>query len=276
MRMTVEIDSRFPGTSLLRSFIEIYRLVTVKEELSGITIANGRIDAVILLNGNLTYFDDALKTYIEIPRGVFFPFTGRGHSQVKVWRGTRLINIKYYPHVLTRSTFTGVSTSGFLDFQGLFAGQELEKFYDELSMAKSFAVVSAVLDSFFEQHLVDEAEGSELVSKVIGFLEQAHPDTVSPAILAKEEGVSMKTLERHFKKRTGLSTKVYRDLVRFQRAARQINGGGEYEHGDLLEALGSGYYDQSHFAKACRKITGVSPKALFTKLPGELTDFALL
>lgn len=274
--MTFEIESLFPGTPLLRSFIETYRKVIVKEELSGVTIANGRIDVVVLLNGYLTYFDEARKTHIEIPRAVFFPFTGSGNSQIKVGRGTQLINIKCYPHVLTRSAFTGVETSSFLDFRELFAEEEVEKFCDELLIAESFNEATVILDQFFERHLLDEVEGSELVSKVIDFMEQQRNDMVSLAILAEEEGVSVKTLERHFKRRTGLSTRIYRDLIRFQRAARQIKGRGEYKHGDLLEALGNGYYDQSHFVKACRRITGLSPKALFAKFPGELTDFALL
>ncbi|GAB5525720.1 MAG: hypothetical protein Roseis2KO_35920 [Roseivirga sp.] len=43
----------------------------------------------------------------------------------------------------------------------------------------------------------------------------------------------------------------------------------------MLEALGSGYYDQSHFVKACRKLTGLKPREMFSRLPGEITDFVV-
>lgn len=274
--MTVEIDSRLPGTPMLRSFIETYRLITSKEELSGVTIANGRLDAVILLEGSLSYFDEMQEIFIEPPPAVFFPFTSSGQSRVSVEKGTRLINIKYYPHILTRQAFNSIETSGFLDFRSLFPEWEVERLRAELTMTESLDQGITLLDRFFEHYLIDEVDEGGLVSKVIEFLEQNDSDIISMAVLAKDQGVSMKTLERHFKRHTGLSTKTYRDLIRFQRAARQINEGGQYGHGDLLEALGSGYYDQSHFVKACRRITGVSPKELFMKLPGELTDFALL
>ena len=89
----------------------------------------------------------------------------------------------------------------------------------------------------------------------------------------KQKGLSLKTLDRSFKKVTGLTTKMYTDLVKFQKAVKTVRGEGRYEHGNLLDALACGYYDQSHFAKVCKKLTGQNPKSFLSKLPLDLTDF---
>jgi AraC-like DNA-binding protein len=100
---------------------------------------------------------------------------------------------------------------------------------------------------------------------------------MSMAEIADRNHVTIKTLERRFKKVFGVSPKLFADLLRLQQAAKNIRQDKQdtLNHGDLNEALGYGYYDQSHFVKACKKITGLTPKQLFTQLPGRVTDFLI-
>ncbi len=267
--MSLKIQSFYPSQPALNSQVEVYRLVETHEEIQGETVANARMDAVITLRGKISVFDFDRDCFVPLPECCFFPFTRRGTSRTLLAADTRLINIKFYPHVLGADCFSGH------DFQIPLAFDKV--FGTDLSLNKEHQPDSLVslLDTFFEKHLLNDHTDQNLLNQVFTFVETESNRADSLSTLARNSGVSIKTLERHFKNSTGLTIKMYQDLVRFQKAARQINANGHYHHGDLLEALGSGYYDQSHFVKACRKLTGLTPRELFSRLPGEITDFVV-
>ena len=75
--------------------------------------------------------------------------------------------------------------------------------------------------------------------------------------LAVTGGFSIKTLERIFDRRIGLSPKKFARIMRFQNAHRIISRQGL---ADLVEvALSSGYFDQSHFNREYKKLVGFNP-----------------
>ena len=75
--------------------------------------------------------------------------------------------------------------------------------------------------------------------------------------LANIGGFSVKTLERSFGRRIGLSPKTFARIMRFQKAHRMISRQGL---ADLVEvALSSGYFDQSHFNREYKKLVGFNP-----------------
>ncbi|MCE7991447.1 MAG: AraC family transcriptional regulator [Roseivirga sp.] len=267
--------SFYPSPPVLRSQIEIYRLVEVMDEIYGETVANARMDAVIVLNGKIETSDSEEDSFTPLPDCSFFPFTRSGATRVHLEAGTRLINIKLYPHVLASSCFDGLSLQKSLDFNTVFGKDFPISSLVSPTLSPRPDSLKAQLDSFFEEHLLNKSTPNALLNQVFSFVESDTNETVSLATLASDSGVSIKTLERQFKNYTGLTIKMYRDLVRFQKTTSSIHANGHYHHGDLLEALGSGYYDQSHFVKASRKLTGLSPKELFQRLPGEITDFVV-
>lgn len=273
--MSLKIESFYPLKVILRSWVETYRLIEADDEVRGETVANARVDAVITLQGKVSIFDSERNEFIALPKCCFFPFTRQGATKVLLDAGTKLINIKFYPHVLSASCFQNLSFQGAVDFEGVFGKTSSEYFFAAFDSKRTIEPMRVVLDNFLETHLLDSYSDNPLLNDTISFIEEGATQTFAIENLAKKAGVSFKTLERNFKNHTGLTIKMYHDLVRFQKTAQQINANGTYHHGDLLEALGSGYYDQSHFVKACRKLTGLSPKQLFTRLPGEITDFVV-
>jgi transcriptional regulator GlxA family with amidase domain len=88
---------------------------------------------------------------------------------------------------------------------------------------------------------------------------RAHPGSVSVEALARDAGVSVRTLERHFLTHVGLSPKRWLRILRFQRVV------GEGDPGpDLLgRALRAGYYDQAHFLRDFREFAGTTPGRFF-------------
>jgi AraC-like DNA-binding protein len=72
--------------------------------------------------------------------------------------------------------------------------------------------------------------------------------------------ITQRSLERHFINDLGMSPKELLQIFRLNKAMRMIN---EKPDCDLTEiSYLSGYYDQSHFIKDIKKITGISPGQL--------------
>lgn len=256
-----------PQSLVLRSYVECYRLVHFDQAIEGSTIANGRLDLTILLSGSMAV--KRAEGYEDIPAFAVFPFTRSGINQLRIGAGSDIINVKLYPNVLSTKAFYGIDWSQFQSWASIFGSTPEIK---ELDGHNSDWVGS--LDSFFISHMISSNEEEViLVNEAIRFIESETDAETTLTTFCEQNGISLKTLDRSFKKITSLTAKGYADLVKFQKAVKTIRGAGRYEHGDLLDALACGYYDQSHFAKVCKKLTGQSPKSFLSKLPLDLTDF---
>ncbi|MBA2709182.1 MAG: helix-turn-helix transcriptional regulator [Tatlockia sp.] len=83
--------------------------------------------------------------------------------------------------------------------------------------------------------------------------------TQSVQELAKNQGYSQRTLERHFNELIGISPKQLMRISRFQKVLEQIHKGYPW----TLLAEHFNYYDQSHFIKEFRQYTGKTPDSFF-------------
>lgn len=97
----------------------------------------------------------------------------------------------------------------------------------------------------------------QIAAAVEGALSESGLDRgTSVASLAATVGVVPRTLQRHFRKRTGLAPKRYAALQRFSGALRQVAlGRGSLAH----IASEAGYSDQSHLTSDLGRHAGLSP-----------------
>ena len=76
------------------------------------------------------------------------------------------------------------------------------------------------------------------------------------ASLEKETGFSRQYLHRKFKGETGISIKKYQEIIRITKVLRFMSDNPE----ELIQAAYSnGYFDQSHFIRDFKSITGLVP-----------------
>jgi AraC-like DNA-binding protein len=80
------------------------------------------------------------------------------------------------------------------------------------------------------------------------------------ATVARDLGVSQEVLEKRFRKQVGATPKQFASTLRFRRAVAVHRPGRDL--GTL--ALEAGYYDQAHFNRQFRFVTGSAPGALLT------------
>jgi AraC-like DNA-binding protein len=79
--------------------------------------------------------------------------------------------------------------------------------------------------------------------------------------LAQQIGVSQERFEKRFRREVGTSPKQYSSLLRLRFALNMYRPGRTLT--DL--ALAAGYYDQSHFIREFRAVTGESPLNFFRR-----------
>jgi AraC-like DNA-binding protein len=128
-----------------------------------------------------------------------------------------------------------------------------------------FDPIIGALDAWIEHHLsprfnavrVRRSPAAESAAAVDGVLSAAVPDRgIRVAALAATAGVVPRTLQRHFRKRTGLAPKRYAAVQRFSGALQQVALGG----GSLANiASEAGYCDQAHLTTDLGRHAGLSP-----------------
>lgn len=91
--------------------------------------------------------------------------------------------------------------------------------------------------------------------------------TIEINMLAKQIGVSRRHLNRLFQQYTGLSTKAFSQIIRIQRACKQL-----YEKPDnsLEIAAELGFFDQAHLLREYKRHLLLSPGLLFKRF---MSDF---
>jgi AraC-like DNA-binding protein len=119
---------------------------------------------------------------------------------------------------------------------------------------------TALLDAFLEEELHNTynyklEEAVQLIRREQGQL--------SIHELCSQLKINYKWLQRSFKQQLGIAPKAYIDSIRFLYACFRM----EQDRNLTSVALSSGYYDQAHFTKACKRFTGVAPNE-YKKAPG--------
>jgi len=119
--------------------------------------------------------------------------------------------------------------------------------------------------SFIQDELVKLARKGQRSNGVIEFcvnaLKLAH-GRMPIRELERKTGYSRRYLDLLFKQKVGLPPKVLAGIFRFQMFYQKWAQGLSYDV--LKERLYDYYYDQAHFSKEFRRMTGYSPREFMT------------
>lgn len=96
----------------------------------------------------------------------------------------------------------------------------------------------------------------------------AHKGNMSVKELSEKVFWSSRQINRYFTQQFGLSLKAYSDILRFRASFPHIKEGKLFPEQDFA--------DQSHFIKAVKKLSGVSPKELKRNQNGRFIQFSAL
>ncbi|RMB60987.1 AraC family transcriptional regulator [Dokdonia sinensis] len=134
-----------------------------------------------------------------------------------------------------------------------FFGLEIIHFIAHLRTLDDIEIATA-LDDWFFQHYNKEAEGF--------VVEMAQEVSASFDIrtIMEATNYSYSTIERYFKRDTGLTPKRFQSLQRYKLAVRElyVTRNSDWQH----YVAKYGYYDQSHFIKEIKRYTSHTPAQL--------------
>lgn len=190
---------------------------------------------------------------------VWLKFTGR----------SRLIKIQFTSSGAQR--FLPVNMEEFrnlpsLDLEAVWGNainELLEQFEESLSDIASIAK----LNGFLEKRLLPQQAHIDYVDFTIQQL-HANNGNLSIKSLEKKLGITTRQLQRHFLAKIGISAKEMSKLIRLNNAFNSLMSDPDISLTHL--SYEAGYYDQSHFYRDFKNISGVSPTSYFSKNPEEL------
>lgn len=146
-----------------------------------------------------------------------------------------------------------------LSLQELLNNETIE-LEDKLLNAPNNKQRIVLLENFLIKRLIHKNE-FERVDRAIKTIEYAKGQ-IKTQDIACEVCLGIKQFERIFSKYVGINPKKYASIVRFQNAI-QMNSKRKRNLTQI--AVDNGYYDQSHFIREFKSLTGLTPKVFFDR-----------
>ncbi|MFO0568064.1 MAG: helix-turn-helix domain-containing protein [Polyangiaceae bacterium] len=150
-------------------------------------------------------------------------------------------------------------------------GREARALEAELERLEDIDTQAAALDAFFLRQM-KLSPSVELFGRSLELARRTHGGA-SVARIAEATGVSRRHVERLFAQYLGLPPKTLSRVLRFQYALASLMG---LPAGTLADvAASAGYFDQAHFVREFRRMTGGVPRGYRGYYPSDApTDFA--
>lgn len=141
------------------------------------------------------------------------------------------------------------------------AGKETSMLEDQIENLNSTEERVLLIEKFLLKKLIEKEYYSfNRINGVIQKIVELNGE-ISVDDIGKVACLSNKQLERYFTKYIGMSPKQYLKIVRFQKVLKTKELNEDLSLTSL--AHDCGYYDQAHFIKDFKLITGMTPKAFF-------------
>ena len=254
-----------PESQVLKKYIDRYQFFDIEGPSFLKTIPNGKIDLYTILKGGFEIWDKEKERFEEVPKFGYLPATN-SPTILKISKELVCLNIKLNLNVLAVPWFLEIYLNEKERREANDIWQAVIRIMQKGTLKKPGTMQVHELDqqlcSVFETDHIDHK-----VFEIVRSIEEMEEFSVTE--LAKNLHVSPRTLNRLTRRYFRLSPKDLASILRFERTTSYLK---ENESEGLIEALSFGYYDQSHFIKECRKITGTSPKKLFRKMKLSTND----
>ena len=156
---------------------------------------------------------------------------------------------------------------------------DLHPFYSDALTECLYRLKESQSDSgkafIIENFLIETAKLPEfevdIVDTAIEKIDQAD-GIININLLSQSLNVSVSKLERHFRKKIGMTPKTYSSIFRFNKVFRFMNENPGIDIHDVLYLCG--YYDQPHFIRDFNRYAGETPRSFFLKANAAVDVFS--
>ena len=130
-----------------------------------------------------------------------------------------------------------------------------EAFGADVPVRADAAAQIVATEAFLRERRPDPDPDVAFIGAVVATMAQRPAQTVQ--VVAVRHGVSVRKLQRQFRRSVGVSPKWVLQRFRLQEAAQRVDAGGATDA--AATALELGYFDQAHFINDFRAAVGRSP-----------------
>ncbi|NJW51551.1 helix-turn-helix domain-containing protein [Salinimicrobium oceani] len=148
--------------------------------------------------------------------------------------------------------------------------EEADLLWERLISQPGKAEQIEILDEFFSKRIKAEPQQDHFES-ILDYIHNKNGN-VSISEIEQNTGFSRKTLERHFRKKVGLTPKVYSQIYQFKCLLNFLETHPEITWTQLANQ--TGYFDQSHMSRYVKEYLQVSPNSM-VKLDMDFINYLL-
>ncbi|MGD1958372.1 MAG: helix-turn-helix domain-containing protein [Fulvivirga sp.] len=257
-----------PQNSKIKKYVDRYQYFEFPGPSFLKTIPNGKFDCWTAIDGYFEIWDFDKDRFIEVGSAGIIPATNRV-SLLKISSHLTCLNIKMNLSVMGLSIMNAYPHNILKQNVASF----LNKSTQEIIISKQFLLNNEpsvnALDELMLPYLQDKEE-NQITYSLLNYLRNNTQASVSN--LANQMNMTPKSLERLIKRLFGLTPIELFNIFRFEKTTAYLQ---KNEAARLIDALDFGYYDQSHFIKTCKKITGTTPKELLRKMKLPTNDLLI-
>lgn len=257
-----------PKNPIIATYVDRYQFFDIRKPSYFQAIPNGKIEGYIVLEGCFERRDPNKNEFVSAPKSGFLSASNQV-SYLRVPSKLVCLNVKMNLRILALPHFQHFNHRiQDLSLACLLAKQDLDVIQQK-HFVDGESLNSSSLDNLLSP-ILQSHDKNLVVEKIISNIEESEDFMVGS--LAEKMNMSSKTLERNTKKYFNLTPKELWNILRFERTTTHLK---QSDVTRFLDVLSFGYYDQSHFVKDCKKITGLSPKKLFTRMKLSTNDLFL-
>lgn len=137
--------------------------------------------------------------------------------------------------------------------------RDISYLWEKLNSCSNIKSMKEMFENFFSGAAIGHQAGNDLLDHVVGRMEKTG-GMIRVSQLCDIYNITPRSLERHFMEEIGIPAKELLQVFRINRAIRMLAEEPEANLAGLSYL--SGYFDQSHFIKDIKKMTGISPGQL--------------
>ena len=245
--------------ALVSRYVEKYQFYRIDKPCFLKTIPNGRMECWFIFEGGFDIWNDTSNRFEPSKQIGAYPST-LNSLLFRIEEKLFCLNIKLRLSAISIKAFKHIypavipSNVGRISFFKELSPITIKDFFDGHGLNVNR------LDDWLKP-LFQQEQDKAFIQDLTQLITAEHVQKVGD--LCQKLGISQKTLNRRTQQYFHLSPKELLRIFRFEKTSAYFKNSFANQ---LTDALEFGYHDQSHFANESRRITGYSPRELYSRM----------
>lgn len=246
-------EYKFPPSGLLKDYIKEFIVIETQKAIKLETLPSTSVSLNYILSG-LIKMKQKNSLMINLPKAFAFGIA-RNSLNFEFSNNTILFAIKLNPGMASSLIDTPISEffESFIPLDGFFNAEQMLFLERQSEKESNYKYMVRAIEKFLIQD-IQLLKTNKLIREALQKIIEAGGD-ISIKNLINELPISRDSFEKKFRVQVGTSPKQFSNIVRF----RGLFENSQKKHNLTKIALNAGYYDQSHFIKEFKSITGKRP-----------------